>query len=68
MPASGSQLSAAKRPKWPHVSMGIALIVVAVALTVGWQILGASDGPARRARRAPCAGSSTSSAACSSCC
>ena len=44
MPASGSQLSAAKRPKWPHVSMGIALIVVAVALTVGWQILGASGG------------------------
>jgi len=45
MPASGSQLSAAKRPKWPHVSMGIALIVVAVALTVGWQILGTSGGP-----------------------
>ena len=45
MPASGSQLSSAKRPKWPHVSVGIALIVVAVALTVGWQILGASDGP-----------------------
>ena len=45
MPASGSQLSAAKRPKWPHVSVGIALIVVAVALTVGWQILGTSGGP-----------------------
>jgi signal transduction histidine kinase len=45
MPASGSQLSPAKRSKWPHVSVGIALIVVAVALTVGWQILGASDGP-----------------------
>jgi two-component system sensor histidine kinase SenX3 len=43
MPASGSQLSAAKRPKWPFVSVGITLIVVAVALTVGWQILGASD-------------------------
>jgi signal transduction histidine kinase len=46
MPASGSQLSSAKRPKWPHVSVGITLIVVAVALTVGWQILGASDGVA----------------------
>jgi signal transduction histidine kinase len=45
MPAAGSQLSSAKRPKWPHVSVGIALIVVTVALTVGWQILGASDGP-----------------------
>jgi signal transduction histidine kinase len=45
MPASGSQLSAAKRPKWPFVSVGITLIVVAVALTVGWQILGASDAP-----------------------
>jgi signal transduction histidine kinase len=41
MPASGSQLSAAQRSKWPHVSMGVALIVMAVALTVGWQILGA---------------------------
>jgi signal transduction histidine kinase len=46
MPATGpAQLSAAKRPKWPHVSMGIALIVVAVALTVGWQILGTWSGP-----------------------
>jgi two-component system sensor histidine kinase SenX3 len=46
MPASGSQLSSAKRPKWPFVAVGITLIVVAVALTVGWQILGASDGAA----------------------
>jgi signal transduction histidine kinase len=45
MPASGAQLSPAKRSTWPHVSVGIALIVVAVALTVGWQILGASEGP-----------------------
>jgi two-component system, OmpR family, sensor histidine kinase SenX3 len=45
MPGSGSQLSPAKRSKWPHVSVGIALIVVAVVLTVGWQILGASEGP-----------------------
>jgi len=41
MASGGSQLSAAQRSKWPHVSMGVALIVVAVALTVGWQILGA---------------------------
>jgi two-component system, OmpR family, sensor histidine kinase SenX3 len=40
---SGGQLSAVRRPKWLHVTMGVSLIVVAVALTVGWQILG-SDG------------------------
>ena len=45
MPAAGSQLSSAKRPKWPFVAVGITLITVAVVLTVGWQILGASDGP-----------------------
>jgi signal transduction histidine kinase len=39
----GAQLSAAKRPKWLHITMGITLIVVAVALTVGWQILGVPD-------------------------
>ena len=38
-----SQLSAAKRPTWAHVTMGASLIVVAVALGVGWQILGAQD-------------------------
>src|SRR5262245_49581932 len=46
MPDRGSQLSAAKRSKWPHVLIGIALIAVAVALTVGWQILGTSEGSA----------------------
>jgi two-component system sensor histidine kinase SenX3 len=35
-----SRLLAGKRPKWLHLTMGILLIVVAVALTVGWQILG----------------------------
>jgi len=46
---AGSQLSASKRPKWLHITMGVSLIVVAVALTVGWQILGATD-PVRSAR------------------
>jgi signal transduction histidine kinase len=40
---SGAQLSALKRPKWPHVTMGISLILVAVALTVGWHVLGLED-------------------------
>lgn len=35
-----AQLSAASRPKWPYVVTGVTLIAVAVALTVGWQILG----------------------------
>jgi two-component system sensor histidine kinase SenX3 len=50
MPVSGSQLSGARRRKWLHITMGVSLIVVAVALTVGWQILGASE--AGRAREA----------------
>ena len=49
MAVAGSQLSAPQRPKWFHITMGVTLIVVAVALTVGWQILGASD-PVRLAR------------------
>lgn len=36
-----SQLGPAKRPKWFHITMGVSLIAVAVALTVGWHILGA---------------------------
>jgi two-component system, OmpR family, sensor histidine kinase SenX3 len=43
--AKGSQLSAIKRPKWLHITMGVGLIVVAVALTVGWQILGQPELP-----------------------
>jgi signal transduction histidine kinase len=39
-----SQLSAVRRPKWLHITMGVILITVAVALTVGWQILGQSGG------------------------
>lgn len=41
--ATGAQLSAIKRPKWLHITMGVVLIVVAVALTVGWQILGQAE-------------------------
>jgi signal transduction histidine kinase len=36
------QLSAARRPKWPHLIIGVGLIAVAVALTAGWQFLGAT--------------------------
>jgi len=43
MTVAGSQLSASKRPKWQFITMGVTLIVVAVALTVAWQILGAPD-------------------------
>ena len=51
MRASGSQLSATKRPKWLHLTMGFTLIGVAIALTVGWQILGVA-GLERTAREA----------------
>jgi signal transduction histidine kinase len=40
----GGQLSASKRPQWLHVTMGVSLIVVAVALTVGWHVLGQEEG------------------------
>jgi two-component system sensor histidine kinase SenX3 len=33
------QLSRSRRPKWHYVLVGVGLIVVAVALTVAWQIL-----------------------------
>ena len=46
MASPDSQLSALRRPKWLHVTMGVGLIVVAVALTVGWQILGSMEGRA----------------------
>ena len=42
--AEPSQLSRSRRPKWHYVAMGVVLIVVAVALTVAWQILAAPDG------------------------
>jgi len=43
MADAGSQLSRSKRPKWQLITMGVTLIVVAVALTVAWQILAAPD-------------------------
>src|SRR6266511_3079473 len=48
MPVAGSLLSPAKRPKWRFITMGVGLIVVAVALTVAWQILAAPDQQVRR--------------------
>ncbi|HZM52668.1 MAG TPA: HAMP domain-containing sensor histidine kinase, partial [Vicinamibacteria bacterium] len=44
-----SQLSSTRRPKWIHITIGSILIAVAVALTVGWQFLAASDWLAREA-------------------
>jgi two-component system, OmpR family, sensor histidine kinase SenX3 len=38
-----SQLSRSRRPKWHYVAVGVVLIVVAVALTVAWQILAAPE-------------------------
>jgi len=43
MPVAGSQLSATKRPKWHYITVGVLLIVVAVTLTVAWQIMGVSE-------------------------
>jgi signal transduction histidine kinase len=51
MPEPGSQLSAPQRAKWFHITIGVAVLVMAVALTVGWQILGVSD-PLRMAHEA----------------
>jgi signal transduction histidine kinase len=43
MAVPGSILSPARRPKWLHITVGSVLIVIVVALTVGWQILGVSE-------------------------
>ena len=51
--SSGSQLSRSRRPKWHYVAVGVGLILVAIVLTVAWQILAAPEsahravGPAR---------------------
>jgi len=50
MAVSGSQLSSAQRPKWVHATIGVSLIAVTVALTVGWLFLGSEQ--ARAAREA----------------
>jgi signal transduction histidine kinase len=42
-----SQLSRSRRPKWHYVAVGVGLIVVAVALTVAWQILAAPEADPR---------------------
>jgi two-component system sensor histidine kinase SenX3 len=38
--AGPSQLSSSRRPKWFHLTTGVTLIVVAVALTIAWHIVG----------------------------
>jgi signal transduction histidine kinase len=43
MAVPGSQLSSARRPKWLHVTVGIFLIVVAIALNAGWQFLASEE-------------------------
>jgi two-component system, OmpR family, sensor histidine kinase SenX3 len=43
------QLSRSRRPKWHYVAVGVVLIVVAVALTVAWQILAAPESVPSRA-------------------
>ena len=43
MPVPGSQLSPTRRPKWFHVTVGIFLILVAIALNAGWQFLASEE-------------------------
>ena len=38
-----AQLSPPKRRTWFHIVMGVSLLLVAVALTVGWQIIGSEQ-------------------------
>jgi signal transduction histidine kinase len=40
MSTSQSQLSAARRPKWLHITVGVSLLAVAVTLAIFFQILG----------------------------
>jgi two-component system sensor histidine kinase SenX3 len=47
--AEVSQLSRSRRPKWHYVLVGVGLIVVAIALTVAWQILAAPSSVPSRA-------------------
>jgi len=42
------QLSRSRRPKWHYLGVGVGLIVVAVALTVAWQILALPESAAQR--------------------
>ncbi len=43
-----SHLSSGQRPKWAHLTIGLSLIVVTVALTVGWLFLGSEQTRAAR--------------------
>jgi signal transduction histidine kinase len=42
-----SQLSRSRRPKWHYVAVGVGLILVAVALTIAWQILALPESVSR---------------------
>ena len=42
-----AQLSPPKRRTWFHIVMGVSLLLVAVALTVGWQIIGSEEAALR---------------------
>jgi signal transduction histidine kinase len=45
-----AQLSRSRRPKWHYLAMGVALIVVAVVLTVAWQVLAAQESAVQASR------------------
>ena len=43
-----AQLSPPKRRTWFHIAIGVTLLLVAVALTVGWQIIGSEEAALRQ--------------------
>ncbi len=43
-----AQLSPPKRRTWFHIAIGVSLLLVAVALTVGWQIIGSEEAALRQ--------------------
>ncbi len=43
-----AQLSPPKRRTWFHIVMGVSLLLVAVALTVGWQLIGSEEAALRQ--------------------
>ena len=49
---SGRPLSSARRSKWFHITTGVTVLVLAVALTVGWHILGVEALQAAKANTA----------------
>ncbi|MEO8501326.1 MAG: HAMP domain-containing sensor histidine kinase [Vicinamibacteria bacterium] len=42
-----AQLSPPKRRTWFHITIGVSLLLVAVALTVGWQLIGSEEAALR---------------------